>query len=183
MFLSPCRFPAELLNYQPLLFPGVCARGYTGIDMYIFVDVIMFLCMHVSLFLSLQPSSKQMSERAIKSAPTNVVCVHMRLYSRYSRALGWLDLAAFTVTVLPGGWGLVEVTRAGSMGGQFHWQVAAEWINYHRSSARPFQPACSRSREGESTRMLKATSTASFCGRKCQWCCLMAPLGSDKCKR
>lgn len=66
VFVSPCRFPAELFNYQSLLFPGVCARGYTGIDVYIFVDVIMFLCMHVSLFLSLQPSSELMSEHTIK---------------------------------------------------------------------------------------------------------------------
>lgn len=66
VFVSPCRFPAELFNYQSLLFPGVCALGYTGIDVDIFVDVIMFLCMHVSLFFSLQPSSELMSERAIK---------------------------------------------------------------------------------------------------------------------
>lgn len=63
VFVSWCRFPAELLNYQSLLFLGVRARGYPGIDVYIFVDAIMFLCTRAVLLFSLQPSSELMSER------------------------------------------------------------------------------------------------------------------------
>lgn len=77
VFVSRCRFPAELLNYQSLLVPSVCARGYPGIDVCIFVDAIMFLCMRVLLLFSLQPSSELMSKCVVKSASANA---QVRMY-------------------------------------------------------------------------------------------------------
>lgn len=134
--------------------------GYRGIDVYIFVDVIMFLCMHVSLFLYPQSSRELMSERT---------CRRSRLLV-YALIRSWQPCIWMTVSgcnhnhcfAQRGSWS--RGPGQTWVGGQFHWQVAAKWINYHRSNARPFQPACPRSREGEDTRMLKANGMAnSFC--------------------
>lgn len=54
IFVSLCSFPTELLNYQSLLFLCVCARVCVGINVYIFVDVIMILCMHIFFSAAIQ---------------------------------------------------------------------------------------------------------------------------------
>lgn len=79
IFVSMCSFPTELLNYQLLLFLCVCARVCVGINAFIFVDVIMFICMFF-FFLCSNPVNYCViaCSAVIKCGPGNIrVCMHV----------------------------------------------------------------------------------------------------------
>lgn len=102
------QLPTELLNYQSLLFLCECEHGYcVGINVYVFVDVIMFLCMHT---FSLQPSCELLCACMIYAC-TEHACIPF-LISSYLFEL--LYLAASAITISPSG-----LRRRDNMGGQY----------------------------------------------------------------
>lgn len=149
IFVSMCSSPAELLNYHLLLSLCVCARVCVGIKAFIFVDVIMFICMPFLLLFFFPPIFSAAVRWIIVSLPDpqslNVgletfmyVCMYRTcLYTSFLissylfelQNLGCIHNHYFTLgTQADGQYGWSVASKS-----QLHWQVTVNWINYHHA--------------------------------------------------